>query len=280
VYDAHESYADMLAQNVAPWIKGLVVRAERALIRRADAVITVGEQLAEELRRRGGRDVLVVGNWKRLDAFRLEEAETAARRAELGLGDRCLVVYIGYLNHDRGILPLLDAVRETDGVGLLLGGDGDLADAVQQAVGECWRVHYLGFVNPAEIPICTAMADVVYYGLDAVNPNARFSAPNKLFEALAAGKAVLCNDCGEVGRIVRAEGCGIVVDELTSSALRSALDELTDAKRLAECQRSARKAGQRRYNWRQAEGELLGLYHELGLSSPENWRDRGHPHRT
>jgi hypothetical protein len=53
-------------------------------------------------------------------------------------------------------------------------------------------------VDPARIPLYTAMWDVIYYGLDASNPNARYSAPNKLFEALAAGRAVLCNDCGEV----------------------------------------------------------------------------------
>ncbi len=263
VYDAHESYADMLAANVAPWIKRAVASLERLLCRRADAVLTVGDLLAAELERRGARRTWVVGNWKRLDEFQPDPAVVAARRAELGLGDGLLVAYIGYLNRDRGLGPLLEAIEGLEQVGLLIGGDGVLADDVREAAANCPRIRYLGFVDPADIPLYTAISDVVYYGLDASNPNARFSAPNKLFEALAAGKAVLCNDCGEVGRIVREEACGIVVDELTAPTLVRALAELCEPERLAACQRQAREAGKLRYNWAGAERELLGLYRDL-----------------
>jgi glycosyltransferase involved in cell wall biosynthesis len=260
VYDAHESYADMLGANVAPWIKRLVARLERLLCRHVDAALTVGERLAAELERRGARRAWVVGNWKRLDEFQPDPAAVTTRRAELGLGDRLLVVYVGYLNRDRGLGPLLEAVEELEAVGLLIGGDGLLADDVQRAAARCWRIHYLGFVDPAAIPAYTALADVVYYGLDPTNPNARFSAPNKLFEALAAGKAVVCNDCGEVGRIVRETGCGIVVPHLTSEQLAHALYALCDPARLADCQRRSAEAGRRRYHWAEAERELLALY--------------------
>ncbi|NQT54092.1 glycosyltransferase family 4 protein, partial [bacterium] len=260
VYDAHESYADMLAANVAPWIKRLITRTERLICRRADAALTVGDLLAAELRRRGARRTWVVGNWKRLDAFRFAPDVVAPKRAELGFGDRLIVGYIGYLNRDRGLEPLLQAALEHDNVALLIGGDGVLADTVRQAAANCWRIHYLGFVDPTQIPLYTAVSDVVYYGLDASNPNAQYSAPNKLFEALAAGKAVVCNDCGEIGRIVREEQCGIVVDTLTRDTLSQALDALSDPTALAEQQARAADAGARRYNWSQAERELLALY--------------------
>ena len=264
VYDAHESYAEMLAANVAPWIKRVVMWLDRLLCRRADAVVTVGELLAAELRRRGARRTWVVGNWKRLADFDLEPSVVAARRAELGLEGRLLVVYIGYLNADRGLAPLLEAVEGLEGVALLIGGAGVLAPAVEAAAARCARVQYLGFVDPTHIARYTSMSDVVYYGLDPSNPNARYSAPNKLFEALAAGRAVLCNDCGEVGRTVRQEACGLVVGELTCQSLRRALRELCEPARLAACQAKAKQAGRERYNWAEAERELLALYAHLG----------------
>lgn len=271
VYDAHESYADMLGANVAGWIKRAAARLERALIGRADAVLTVGELLARDLERRGARRAWVVGNWKRLSDFDVPAHEVAARRHELGLNGsggaspRLLVGYIGWLNADRGIEPLLAAVRESKGVSLLVGGDGPSATAVRQAEGACSRIRYLGFVDPAQIPLYTSLCDVIYYGLDTSNVNARYSAPNKLFEALAAGRAVVCNAIGEIGRIVREEGCGVTVAELTGESLAAALAALREPERLAACQARAGEAGRQRYNWAEAEQQLLALYAAIGV---------------
>ncbi len=265
IYDAHESYADMLGENVAGWIKEAVAWLERRLVRRADAVLTVGELLAEELRRRGARRVWVVGNWKPLEEFQVPAHQVASARKELGLEGLMVVAYIGWLNEDRGISPLLEAVEGTEGVGLVIGGDGPARPAVEAAAARCARIRYLGFVDPGRIPLYTAAADVVYYGLEDTNPNSRYSAPNKLFEALAAGRAVLCNDCGEIGRIVAQQGCGAVVGELTAEAVASALEGLRDRERLAECSRRAREAGRHSYNWDLAAGRLLDLYRAVGL---------------
>ncbi len=272
IYDAHESYADMLGANVAGWIKRSVVGLERALCRCTDAVLTVGELLAAELRRRGARRTWVVGNWKSLEEFDFGRAELEAKRRELGFGEGLLVSYVGWLNADRGVGELLEAVAALESVSLLVGGDGPFAAEVEAAARNCPRIRYLGFVDPAQIPVYTAMADVIYYGLDGSNPNAAFSAPNKLFEALAAGRAVVCNRCGEIGRIVAEEGCGIVVDALGRGALVGALSQLLDRERLASCQAASRRAGRERYHWGAAERELLGLYEAVGLgvSTPED----------
>lgn len=267
VYDAHESYADMLSGNVAPWIKRAVAWVERLLIGRADAVLTVGELLAADLRRRGARRTWVVGNWKRLDEFAFAPGVLAARRREVAPEGRLLVAYIGWLNVDRGIAPLLEAVEAVDGVALLVGGDGPAAPDVRAAAARCPRIRYLGFVDPGQVPLYTSMADAVYHGLDTTNRNARFSAPNKLFEALAAGRAVVCNDCGELGRIVRQESCGVVVAELAPRALEGALRELLEPGRLAQCQARAQAAGRERYHWAAAERALLDLYAAMGLVS-------------
>ncbi|NQT88684.1 glycosyltransferase family 4 protein [bacterium] len=266
VYDAHESYADMLGANVAGWIKRCVRGLERFLIRRAHMVITVGDLLAAELQQRGARCTWVVGNWKSPADFDVAPEDTAAARAELDLGDGLVVVYVGWLNADRGIGQLLDAVSALPHVQLVIGGDGPFTPEVARAAAECPRVQYLGFVDPIKVPVYTAISDVIYYGLDSANPNAAFSAPNKLFEALAAGKAVVCNRCGEIGRIVAEEGCGVVVDELTSDALGCALAELADPGRRRACQEAARRAGAERYNWANAERTLLDAYADIGVA--------------
>ncbi len=274
VYDAHESYAEMLDESVAGWIRRLVSRLERLLIGRADAVLTVGELLAAELGRRGARRTWVVGNWKAPDEFAFDPALLAEQRRAAAGDARLVAVYIGWLNADRGIQPLLAAAAGMEEVALVIGGDGPLAPQVEAAARSCPRIRYLGFVDPGRVPLYTSLADVVYYGIDTANPNARYSAPNKLFEALAAGKAVVCSDCGELGRIVRAEGCGVAVAELTAEALAGAFRELLGPGRLGECQARARRAGLERYNWAQAERRLLDLYAALGLA-PQTGGENG-----
>ena len=64
----------------------------------------------------------------------------------------------------------------------------------------------MGFVSGKQIADYTCAADVVYYGFDPENPNARFSAPNKLYEALAAGRPLITGDFGEIADVVQGGG--------------------------------------------------------------------------
>ena len=66
-------------------------------------------------------------------------------------------------------------------------------------------------------------------------------------------------------RIVREESCGVVVGHLTRDALVSALSELREPGRLADCQARSQRAGRERYNWSHAERGLLDLYGAIGL---------------
>ena len=59
---------------------------------------------------------------------------------------------------------------------------------------------------PPRSPHYTCASDVIYCGFDPAMPNFRFAAPNKLFEALAAGKPLITPDIGEIGDLVRGNG--------------------------------------------------------------------------
>src|SRR6185312_5089243 len=69
VYDAHESFPDMLADSVNASLRRLLVRLENFFIRRIDLLITVGEKLRRHFEERGARHSVVVGNWKRPEEY-------------------------------------------------------------------------------------------------------------------------------------------------------------------------------------------------------------------
>ena len=182
---------------------------------------------------------------------------------EIGVQGRLVVSYIGGLNQDREIELLTRAVRNCPRVFLIVAGKGDQQDKVTRLMQKMTNGIYLGWIPPTDVPQYVALSDVVYYGLRAENPNNQFSAPNALFTALAAGRAVLTTSIGEIAQIVREEECGIVLDVLSGQAIESALERLEDQTFLRQCKQNALSAGQTRYNSSNAQRVLLDIYEAL-----------------
>jgi glycosyltransferase involved in cell wall biosynthesis len=264
VYDAHESFPDMLADNVHQAVRGALFRLENFLIRRISLLITVGEKLRRYFVDRGAGHSVVVGNWKRLDEYALSAEESRAARCRLGIPEGALVVAcITQLLKDRKIEELLAAADELPDVFVVVGGKGVLEPLVTGWAAKNPRVRFVGFVRGKDIPAYTCAADIVYYGFDPANPNARFSAPNKLFEALAAGRPLITGDFGEIAEVVRAAGCGIVLPEYSVQEVRAALERLHDTTLRNEMAARARNYGRAFLNWERGEEILYQEYSAL-----------------
>jgi glycosyltransferase involved in cell wall biosynthesis len=264
VYDAHESFPDMLADNVHAVVRGALVRLENFLIRRISVLITVGEKLRRYFDGRGARHSVVVGNWKRLDEYSLNAEEIRGARLGLGIPEGALVVAcITQLLKDRKIEELLEAADGLPEVHVVVGGKGILEPLVKEWATKNPRVRFVGFVRGKEIAAYTCAADIVYYGFDPTNPNARFSAPNKLFEALAAGRPLITGDFGEIAEVVRDAGCGIVLPEYSAQAVHAALERLQDVNARKEMGARARNYGRAFLNWERGEEVLYREYSAL-----------------
>jgi glycosyltransferase involved in cell wall biosynthesis len=106
-------------------------------------------------------------------------------------------------------------------------------------------------------------SDVVYYGLRAEFPNNRYSSPNALYAALAAGRPILTTDVGEICKVVEAEECGIVLPEPTTEAIAESLGRLRKPEVWGAMARNAQRAAENKYNWSVAESTLLATFSEM-----------------
>jgi glycosyltransferase involved in cell wall biosynthesis len=264
VYDAHESLPDMLAGNVPPWIRRGLARLERFLVRRVNLVITVGERLRRHFEEIGARRAVTVGNWKRLEEYTRTEEQNRAVRSKLGIPNDALVVtYITQLLKDRQIGELLDAVDATPKVWAIIGGAGALESAIVERAKKNPRIVFVGFVLAEDIPRYTCAADAIYYGFDPTNPNARYSAPNKLFEALASGRPLITAEFGEIGDVVRRADCGILLERYSGAAIQEALAAVADVSRRKRLADNARRCGRTMMNWTHASDILCREYSAL-----------------
>ncbi len=248
----------MLANNVSPLIKKIISVAENYLLKKVDLTITVGDILKESLIKKGAFQVMVVGNWKQLADFQFPAKVLEEEKTKLGIPKDALVVsYIAHLNPERKIEPLLNAIKNEENVFLIIGGKGPLEVMVKDAAKRYKNIIFLGFIHPLKVPFYVALSDVVYYGFDKNNPNAQYSAPNKLFEALAAGKAIITGDFGEIGRIVKKYKCGLILKDYSIEEIKEALNILKNKNYLIEIQNNSLKIAEKKYNWQMAEENLI-----------------------
>jgi glycosyltransferase involved in cell wall biosynthesis len=271
VYDSHESFPDMLEGSVDLRVRSALTHLENFFIRRIDLLITVGEKLRQHFAARGARRSVVVGNWKRLEDFSRTGQQNEETRRRLGVPDGALlVVCITQLLKDRQIEELLQAAGDCPNVYVLVGGKGILQDTVERAAKANPRILFVGFVSGKQIADYTCAGDVVYYGFDPKNPNARFSAPNKLYEALAAGRPLITGDFGEIADVVRSSACGIVLDRYGAAEIGAALRDMQSPEVRKQFAENAKRFGASFMNWTKGEETLFREYSTL-LTTELSW---------
>lgn len=265
VYDAHEHYPALMAQYLPASLVHLLSLWEQILVRQVDQIITASSVLAEEFRRKTSLPVAVIGNAPSRDDFQNLSPENATRiRQEIGLdaGQRG-VFYIGGFTNNRALTPLFAAVPDLPGWQLHLWGDGPQRTVVETAVAGLKNAHFHGWAESAALPGLFAAADVIYYCLRSETPGAQYNAPNTLAYAMAAGRPILANQVGDLGRIVAETECGILIGEVTPAAIRQALQRLEDPALRRRLGENGCRAAETQYNWETYAQRLIEVFNRL-----------------
>jgi hypothetical protein len=246
VYDAHEIYADQ--EPDPPYLQGaLVRRLEGPLARGAEAVVTVSGPIAAELRDslRLSREPLVV-----LSCPPRTEVEPAPR------GEGPLrALYQGAMGPGRPLEDLVVAAEHAEDVQLTarVPGAPELAG--------------VEIAEPVEPERLVEAASDFHVGLVINRPvtrNDELVLPNKLFEYLMAGLAVVVPRLPGLAPLVEGEGIGLTYEPGRPELLGAALTELArDAERLAAMRDRARRLALERFN---AESQLPVLLEAWGAS--------------
>jgi glycosyltransferase involved in cell wall biosynthesis len=222
---------------------GLLERLELAAYRAASQIVVVSEGFREDLMRRGVPASKVHTIRNGADVARFEVAEGADRgwRARLGAGpDDCLVLYAG----THGISQALTVVAEAaallarrpvgSSVRFAFVGDGADKDRLKSRVEELElrNAVLLPGVPNGEMPRLLAAADICLVPLRDVPLFSSFI-PSKMFEYLAAGKAVIGSVTGEAAQILAEAGAAVVPPQ-DSGSLAAAIGTLAADRELRE----------------------------------------------
>jgi len=209
----------------------LLERLELAAYAAADQVVVVSDGFRDDLIRRGVPAAKVHTIRNGTDPLRYAPGgvpDPAVRR-RLGAGpDETLVLYAGTHGISQGLPAVADAaaaIRDQPIRFAFVGDGADKRRLERRVAGLGLRnVTIAPAVPSAEMPALLAAADICLVPLRDVPLFATFI-PSKMFECLAAGRAVIGSVTGEAAQILREAGALVVPPE-DAAALAAAISAL------------------------------------------------------
>ena len=267
-YDARELYTHVSATAGRPWVRAFWHLVERRGIRRADAVLTVGNAIADRL-------AATYGVVRPAVLHNIPDRKFPALPPSPlvpGLDpDTVVILHQGHMMKDRGCEQLVDAMRDIEGAVLVFLGGGPLRPALQKQAADAGvadRIRFVDSVPADRLPAYTASADLGVTLLQDTCLNHRFALPNKLFQYFMAGLPVIASDLPEIRRVVAPHDTGILVESGNRTALVAALRQAVAQKPLREQWRRNIPRVFETFNPDSVSERLMHIYGELLREAP------------
>lgn len=258
VYDFHELFTELYRRGVKSGFWRLFFSAqERFLAKRADLRLTVCDSLGEWMTRQYGiNGVVTVMNAPQKEV--VSPVPAGGRREKV-------ILYHGAFLPDRGLEPLIESARYLEGARIVLRGVGLLEEPLRRLVQAIGVEEKVSFAPPVPVTDLVKAASAADIGMIPYLPacdNLRLCLPNKLFEYIMAGLAVVATDLPEIRRIILHHNLGVVLDDPNDarSIARTLNALLKDEGRLEAMKRNALEVAQSLYNWECESAKLLRAY--------------------
>ncbi len=253
VYDSHELFTETAGHRW--WQRAILRRRERRLIGRADAVITVNPIIADELKRRYSLPATpaVVYNGP-LSCRGVPAQDNSPMR----------LLYQGGFLGNRGLETLISVMGEFRGrCELTLQGWGPLEADLRRRVDQSGLgdiVRFLPAAAPEDLVETAAKHDVGVIVHRANSLNNKYSSPNKLFDYMGAGLAVLASDLPFLRSVLEQEECGLLFDPEVEGLLTRSISELCDDREAVARMKARSAEACVKYSWNEQVRVLVSAY--------------------
>lgn len=267
IYDAHEFYPHQL--HFSERARAKFDRMERTLLRHCDAIVVVNEKQLEFMRMEGvSAEIIVLPNALESSSDRPTSAN-ADLKALLKLpAETPLLVFQGVLTRNRNVHELVEGLRhaKTPAHVVFLTWPSEIpgmqAFADSHGVGD--RVHFAGPFAWDRVVELVASADGGVIPYQPVDPNAKYSLPNKLYEFIEAEVPILANsDLHFVGKIVESEGFGIAHSLRSANDYGAAIDRFFESPESLLGFRRNMREKKKLYSWEASVAQFRTYYEGL-----------------
>jgi alpha-1,6-mannosyltransferase len=272
------AYLEFYGRRIAPALGRALGRLGWRMARRSydfyEATIAAADCVVEDLRAAGIARVIQCPLGIDIETFHPRHRD-AARRRQVGAGERPLVFFPHRLLAEKGIVQVVEAVPRiaaATGAVFVFAGTGPEQPAVEALCRTRDDCHFLGFVDGVdEMARWHASADLTF-GLSAWETFG-FS----VLEAMASGVPLVAADRGAARDWVSRAGCGLLVPHGDTEALvRATIELLQRPDRVALGERG-RAFVAAHFSWERAFERMLAYYRRLVEARRAGRRLEGFP---
>ena len=251
----------------------LVVRWASALcFRLAATIIAVSDPLKAHLVEAWdlpAEKIVVLPNGADVERFKPTTDPRAARR-RLGLDEAPTVIFVSGFYPWHAPLELIESFalvhRQVPTARLLMVGDGQLrcqTEAYTRQLGLESVVSFVGSVPHEQVPDWLAVAEVAVMPQPKLPKESWFS-PLKMYEYMAAGKAIVASRAGQIAQVIKNDYTGIMVDPGdTHSFAQAVIRLLEDENERTRLGMNARRQAVEHHSWDQYVRHLESTYRDV-----------------
>ncbi len=248
-----------------PLLKKLLYKMEARIYRHALKIVALSPGIANEIRKKSPQSqISVIANFSDLDFFKPSPKDPDIL-AHFGLKPVFTIIYSGAIGKVNAVDEILDLAKIAQDKGrpfqFLFLGKGTHQRLLLEKANQLGltNFHHFSFGNKEKVRKILAISDMAYISFDHL-PILETNSPNKFFDALAAGKAILVNHKGWVYDLVKTNQLGFYFDPKNPLETFDLLDNLAlNPQTLAQYQKNARNLAEQHFSKEMAIRKLLAV---------------------
>ncbi len=254
VYDMYDYYSD--SRPMGDFTTRIINALENAVINSSYASIICGEWRTEQIAAARPKKLLVIHNTPEISGVQHKNMLQSN-------SNKIKIVYAGILQDHRLILEILEEIKEHNQYELHIAGFGKYEQDILAASKECDNIFFYGSLPYGDVLSLESECDILFATYDPDIKNHKYSAPNKVYEAMALGKPIIvCKDTG-IDKLVTENKTGCSVEYNAKSFINGVNQLVSDSKSLEDIKLNAQKLYAEQYSWKTMEQRLLEIYDEM-----------------
>lgn len=254
IYDIYDYYAD--SRTMPKLLKKLISKKENNIINISDLSIICGEWRKQQIIGANPHKLIVIHNTPNISCV-------ASKKIIRSNSKKIKVGYVGILQTDRLLLELLHEFKICQDFEFHVGGFGIYEKEFLDADKKNENIFYYGSMKYDQVLALESECDILFATYNPRIENHRYSAPNKIYEAMALGKPIIvCKNTG-IDELVSENNIGFSID-YNAKEFFDILHYISDNKELLEDMiKNAKRLYNEKYNWNIMEKRLLLEYEKL-----------------
>lgn len=256
VYHIADFYVDSRAKIPGP-LKFIIRSMEYSIINYADNTIICTEERKDQIAGSRPRKLTVVHNTPSID-FDVSSYIDQSMDPD----HKLTLAYIGVLSKRRFIDQAVDCMMGMKDSQMILAGGGDLVDFVKERAEKTDNIKYKGKVDYEDTFDIYSKSDLMFAVYNPQIMNHKYSAANKIYEAMLLKKPIIVARGTSMDKIVERHDIGFVID-YDKSEFRDLLYKLEKDRSIIDKKVENMQGVYENYSWETMKKRLIDVYSDL-----------------